>query len=286
VNRWFWEEEFIEGVDSDLVLVFQSDTALCYPLDTADLTDYAFVGGVWPRKATPLTPEPMEGSCLGMPSHWKNWLLPQRRWEMQQSNTGANLAGKRPAPEPREKLPEDFPKVCEDGRGPVGNGGLSLRSRKWMIQAIETCPHVANSGMDLTDEPRACKVFEQVDEDFYFGTILAGIDAPLPNAYTASLFATEMLWPEQVWEMYGLPQDVKRDLRGSIITGKPFVWRESQKLTIPNGVHRPWLYHPNELIRSDPLAKGCLFLQYIFTPEMSRWEEMTKDSKPWVGVGS
>jgi hypothetical protein len=140
--------------------------------------------------------------------------------------------------------------------------------------------------MDLTDEPRACKVFEQVDEDFYFGTILAGIDAPLPNAYTASLFSTEMLWPEQVWAMYGFPQDVKRDLRGSIVTGRPFVWLEGQKLTIPNGVHKPWWYHPNELLRSDKLASGCIFSQYIFTPKMSKWKDKAKDNKPWVGVGS
>ena len=66
--------------------------------------------------------------------------------------------------QPKEILPETFPPVCEDGRGPVGNGGLSLRSRKWMIKAIETCPHVTNSGLEIDDQPLACKVFEKVNE--------------------------------------------------------------------------------------------------------------------------
>jgi hypothetical protein len=57
------------------VLLFQEDAALCYPLDIKGLTGYAFIGGVWPNKATPLIPDPMEGPCLGMPARWKNWLL-------------------------------------------------------------------------------------------------------------------------------------------------------------------------------------------------------------------
>lgn len=317
MNRRFWEDEFVDGVDSDLVMIVQGDTALCYPLDITDLDQYAFVGGLWPKKATPLTPEPMEGSCLGMPSRWSNWLLPQRRWRMQQQrqqqeedlkSSNSNPKPAKPVPEPKEILSEDFPSVCEHGRGPLGNGGFSLRSRRWMIRAIETCPHVAHSGIDLDDQPPlACKVFEQVNEDFYFGTILSGIDAPLPNAYEASLFATEMLWPEQVWDMYGLPtqkgqnhgggaggsvvaqQQPPEGLRGEtnvrVPSGKPFVWFEHRKLTIPNGVHKPWWYHSNDLIRSNQVTKGCRFLPYIFTPDMSRFEELNKDVKPWVGVG-
>jgi hypothetical protein len=196
------------------------------------------------------------------------------------------MAGKRPAPKPKEFLPEDFPAVCEDGKGPLGNGGFSLRNRKWMIHAIEACPHMTNSGMDLTDEPLACKVFEQVNEDFYFGTILRAIGAPLPQAFTASLFATEMLWPEQTWDLYGLPEDLTHDLRGAVITGRPSVWIDGKRLTIPNGIHKPWWYHPNELIRSDAMAKGCPFSQYIFTPQMSRWEEANKELQPWVGLGT
>jgi hypothetical protein len=105
------------------------------------------------------------------------------------------MAAKHPALKPKEILPEIFPPVCEGGRGPLGSGGFSLRSRKWMIRAIETCPHMTNSGMEVEGQPLSCKVFEKVNEDFYFGTILRALGAPLPLAYTASLFSTEMLWP-------------------------------------------------------------------------------------------
>jgi hypothetical protein len=287
INRWFWEDEFLEGIDSDLVLMFQGDASLCYSLDIETLTDYAFVGGVWPKKSTPLMPDPLEGPCLGMAGRWKNWLHPQRRWEMQQSNPDSSSKQLHAAPKPKEILPEAFPPVCEKGRGPVGSGGFSLRSRKWMIKAIETCPHMLNSGMEgIDEEPLACKVFDEVNEGLYFGTILHAIGAPLPLAYEASLFATEMLWPEQAWKLYGLPTDLKRDLRGSIITGKPFVWIDGQRVTIPNGVHKPWWYHPNDLVRSKAMANACPFLPYIFTPEMSRWEEATKEKPAWVGIGT
>ena len=73
-----------------------------------------------------------------------------------------------------------------------------------MIRAIETCPHMTNSGLEVEDQALACKVFEKVNEDFYFGTILRAIGAPLPEAYAASLFSTEMLWPGTYGSYYSL----------------------------------------------------------------------------------
>lgn len=208
---------------------------------------------------------------------------PQRRWRKQQSDQGSET--KHTAVKPDQLVPETFPPVCEGGLGPVGNGGLSLRSRKWMIRAIETCPLVAYSGLEVEGKPFACKVYEKVNEDFYFGTVLRAIGAPLPTAYTASLFATEMLWPEQAWDLYGVPEDLKRDLRGGVVTGKPFVWIDDAKFTTPGGVHKPWWYHPNSLTRSTQMAGACPFLPYIFTEKESRWEEATAELTPWVGVG-
>jgi hypothetical protein len=283
MNRFYWRDEFIDE-DSDQVVVFQDDAALCYPLELGELKNYAYVGGVWPKKATPLTPEPFEGACIGMANRWKDWLLPQRRWEMQQRRGGA-LNGKKPVSKPIEMLPTDYPPICEGGMGPIGNGGFSIRSRGWMIKAIETCPHTKHSGIDLTDLPIACKVFENINEDFYFGTVLSGIGAPLPLAYDASLFSTEMLWPEQVLDSYGTGGNAQSDLRGAMSTGRPHTFMDDgTKLTIPNGIHKPWWYHPNEMLRSDSMTKACPFLQYLFDPSMCRWEELQPKER-WVGVG-
>ena len=154
-----------------------------------------------------------------------------------------------------------------------------------MVQAIETCPLVAYSGLDVEEKRFACKVYEKVNEDFYFGTVLRAIGAPLPTAYSASLFATEMLWPEQAWELYGVPEHLKRDLRGGVVTGKPFVWLDGKKFSISNGVHKAWWYHSNSITRSSQIASACPFLPYIFEGKESRWEEATADLTPWVGVG-
>ena len=287
MNRRYWEDEFLQGVDSDYVIIFQADVVLCYPLDVEEWKQYAYVGGVWPKTSSPLFPEPMEGSCLGMPNRWRNWLMPQNRWEMQQKK-GFDMTGKHVAPKPRELLPSEFPEVCKDGMGPIGNGGFSMRSRSWMIKVIELCPHVGNSGLDLEHMPLACKVFERVNEDFYFGTVLRGIRAPLPFAYQASLFSAEILWPEQVVELYGVEESSKgRDLRGTVVGKKPYVWIDGKKLTIPNGLHKPWWYNPNDLLQSTQLSKACPFLEYIFHPSMSRWDEVNpeKPQAKWVGIG-
>lgn len=90
---------------------------------------------------------------------------------------------------------------------------------------------------------------------------------------------------EQAWDLYGLPETAQRSLRGDIITGKPSVLIEGERYTLPNGVHKPWWYHSNELLLSEPMVNACPFMQYIFTPDMSRWEETTEDAAQWVGIG-
>ena len=132
MNRNYWDRGFLD-VDSDLVLIHEEGASLCYPLtDLETSQSRALVGSLWPRDSSPLITDPLEGACRGMPARWKNWLRPQRRWKMQQDNP--ELAAKQhPAPEPRGMLSEEFPDVCETGRGPVGLGSFSLRSRKWMV---------------------------------------------------------------------------------------------------------------------------------------------------------
>lgn len=286
MNANFWDRAFLEK-DSDTVLIFQEGASLCYKLDDLEmLRSKALVGALWPRETTPLIAEPIEGACRAMPTRWKSWLRPQRRWKMQQERP--ELAAKQhPAPKPRELLSEDYPEVCENGRGPVGHGDFSLRSRQWMLQAIATCPHVTFSGLKVEDEPFACKVFETISDDFYFSTVLAGIGAPLPIGFEASLFASQILLPEQALDIYGLPTSGS-DLRSSWESRRPTIQLDEGEMTVPNAFIKPWLYHSKDFLMSEVMTNACPFVQYTFTPDISRLEEATiskTESDHWVGIG-
>ena len=286
LNRYYWDREFLDE-DSDTVLTYQDGASLCYPLENLDaLKSKALVGALWPREHTPLMNEPLEGACRGMPLRWKRWLTPQRRWEMQQENPG--LAAKQhPAPKPRELLSDDYPEICQNGRGPVGHGDFALRSRQRMIKAIETCPHVTLSGLRVEDEPFACKVFDTVSNDFFFGTVLPGIGAPLPIAFEASLFASQMLLPEEAWEIYGFPTN-GGDRRDSWQSRLPTIQLGGEEdITVPFALVKPWWYHSNFFLRSEKMTNACPLLSYTFTPDMSRYEETNSKPAPnqWVGIG-
>lgn len=133
-----------------------------------------------------------------------------------------------------------------------------------MIKAIQSCPHQRYSGLDVTRSP--CRVLEDLNEDLYFAIVLRGIDAPLPSAWKASLFALESLWAEQVLEQYG------KDFRNEIYSSRPLMVVDDRIYTIPMGVHKAFWYLPNELIRSDLFRAQCPFFPYTFDPSMSRWE--------------
>ncbi len=150
-----------------------------------------------------------------------------------------------------------------------------------MTQAIETCPHITHSGLKVEEEPYACKVFEEVSHDLYFATVFVGIGAPLPTAQEASLFATQVLWPEQAWDMYGFSTDA-----GTAKASRPTIRVDGQETTIPNVLINPWRYHPNEILRSEVMNHACPFLLYTFTPDMCRYEDSPKQAQPqWVGIG-
>jgi hypothetical protein len=278
----FWRDEFLDGIDSDLVLMMQDDAVLCTSLEDnlEDYRQYAYVGGVWPPKASKAHPNPPEGVCLGMAFLWKSWLIPQQRWTRFQKGLT-----KKPATEPDQLLETQFPAICEEGQGPVGNGGFSLRSRDWMVKAITTCPHVKLSGIDMADTTHisACEVRDYVNEDLYFGVVLRGLQAPMPSAVEAALFSVEMMFPEDAMDVYGVPPGNAEILSNS---SRPQISdNEGRALTIPIGVHKPFWYHSNDLLRSKAMRMACPFLPYIFTPEMSRWQEFVPE-KQWAGIGT
>jgi hypothetical protein len=294
MNINYWKDEFIDGVDSDRILFIQDDAVLCHSFHVDGIIkDYAFVGSVWAKKSFQMS----EGMCQGMPLRWNIWVGPQRRWEQKQQTRNTNVPP--PVEKQQQQLPHrpdvllenvgKFPHICSDGRGPIGNGGLSMRSRSWLIKAIETCPHVTYSALNFEGRVDACKVYEDINEDMYFGIVLAGIGAPLPSAYEASLFSTEMLWPEQVLAMYGdgapLTGDPPQQARHEII-------HDGEIITVPAGVHKPWWYHSSELLLSNEMNGACPFLKYIVPPKESssqfkNWESLDKQEQKLGGnIGS
>lgn len=282
MNIHYWADEFIDGVDSDHVLFIQDDAVLCHhSFDLDHFRNFAFVGSVWPNQSFQLS----EGMCNGIPLRWSSWIASQKRWERQQTRLSSIPIEKR-LPRPDMLLNVNFPDVCSDGLGPVGNGGLSLRSRSWAIKAIETCPHVKFSSVDMDEGIRACKVLDDINEDLYFGIVLRGIGAPLPTAYEASLFSTEMLWPEQVEEMFGAPP------RGQTDKERHWVHRDGKQITMPAGLHKPWWYHSSELLLSPEMKSACPFLRYVFPSEQSEkwkeWQSLRSDEEKnhWKGIGA
>lgn len=282
MNARYWQDEFVEGVDSEVVLVVQSDSVLCHQLPYTRWSDYAFVGAVWPKTSNKLFPDPMEGMCLGMPARYKSWLRPQLRWEKQQAalSRGEEIPAEKRLAQPTTHLPAAFPPICSDGVAPLGNGGHSLRNRTWLVRAIEACPHQTHSGLDLEQlSPLGCKVMDGINDDFYFGIILRALNAPMPTGYEAALFSSEMLWAEQVLELYGMPPN------GT--TQQPFnkiVWG-GQELSVPVGFHKPWAYQPNDLLLSPAVDNACPLLKFIFKPDQSRYTEV-QQQLPWKGVGT
>jgi hypothetical protein len=150
-----------------------------------------------------------------------------------------------------------------------------------MIKAIQSCPHQKYSGINLDDKVVSCQVFDPLNEDLYFGTVLRGIKAPLPSAFEASLFSLEMLWPEQSIDIYGGPKDYSKqrnmhqDFLGtdshssSSSLSLPIyqgVLHKEKYYTVPAGIHKAWKYHEYDLLLSADVLNQCPLLEFIVPP--------------------
>jgi hypothetical protein len=82
----------------------------------------------------------------------------------------------------------------------VGNGGLSLRSRKWMVRMIRLCPRLVGSGLPLHVTKGAKCTVQAMQEDMFFSLLLTLVGAPIPNAQEASMFSVDQNfgWPAAV----------------------------------------------------------------------------------------
>ena len=212
-------------------------------------------------------PVPEDGTCNALPRFWNQWTKPAQQKKFESRWKAGNItAYKPPAPIPViPSFPLDiydvkqfiniFPnknELCTNLNGPLGNGGFSLRSRKWMRRSIATCPHVHYSGLKVNP---LCQVYENIPEDLYFATVLRALHAPLPTAFEASLFAAEMIFPNHAIQYYG-PHSIEEQLPivkkrwgekyttffdGEDVTVEEKYKRMSKNgLIIPIGLHKPW----------------------------------------------
>jgi hypothetical protein len=136
----FWQDEFIDDLDNDMVLTFQDDAVLCRSLNIDIWKQYAYVGAPWITR-WPISTVGGVG-CDNMRNTWQAW-VPKCNGltEYQKSVTLTHFCN-------------------PDFGGHQGNGGLFLRNRKWMIEAIERCPS-EHSGLEKFEE-------FNINEDVYF----------------------------------------------------------------------------------------------------------------------
>jgi len=257
MNVHFWKDEFIEGVDSDMILVMQSDAVLCHHLDIDLWKHFAYVGGPW-------KPDLFSGGCVEMRRIWKSY-----------------------APLCNLQNPDvDLPHLCTPGHGGlVGNGGLSIRNKEWMIKVIETCP-TEYSGIDVHQR------FGYQAEDRYFAIVLNGIHAAMPTAFEASLFAVEGHFPEQTLEAHFTltPEEIldtvrrlwgndtgksmyermhRRDTyiakpKDSDTTNHTDIVSYTELRTIPIGFHQPWAVYGQDVLGVVQIQQECKFLKFIY----------------------
>jgi Protein of unknown function (DUF5672) len=173
--------EFLAEQDSDFLLVIQNDAVLCHGLDVYSWNHFAYVGAPWGAGYF----------CNKFPRHWTSW--------HQNANNNKNASV--------QPLIPNYPRdMCTNpDTAPLGNGGLTLRSRHWMRQVIRYCPQVKHSGLSEQEiNDAACRhtdIRYDSQEDVYYGVLLRGIffnstvyntsNYAMPTILEASLFATE-----------------------------------------------------------------------------------------------
>jgi hypothetical protein len=242
MNIHFWTDEFIEGVDGEMILTVQGDSVLCRHFEIDSWRHFAYVGSPWEGTTCDTIRKSLHEwapRCNGVTTH---------------------------------QLSESISQYCTKGYGGFqGNGGLSIRNRTWMAEAIQRCP-THYSGLDASESFHLIEWHgpqgEYLDgydfnEDVYFATILTGLNATMPSAFEASLFSVETLFSEQTvgylnLEESELVETIKQLWNND--TGDVMYHRMHQRdsyfdnfsaveivpelHTIPLGFHKPWLYHP------------------------------------------
>ncbi|KAL3757996.1 hypothetical protein ACHAWU_001388 [Discostella pseudostelligera] len=250
MNIHFWNDEFIEGIDSDMILTVQSDSVLCQHFEIDLWKHFDYVGAPWILA--------LGEGCDSFRSSWRIWAPLCNGLTDYQLNEGMS-------------------QICTEGHGGIqGNGGLSIRNKNWMREAIQRCP-TPSSGLENFAS------FDYRNEDVYFTKILNGLNATMPSGFEASLFSVESLFPEQTYEYVNLDQSQvaetinrlwgnttglqsydKMHRVDSYYENTSAIESVPELRTIPLGFHKPWLYHAKDILQGIQIQKECKFLKFIF----------------------
>jgi hypothetical protein len=142
-------------------------SVICHDFDIELWNQYAYVGAPWAQ---------WMWNCGAMKERWYDIL-----------SSKCNSMNEKYTPN------ESMSTICTPHHGGLqGNGGLSLRNRKWMIEAIRRCPS-QYSGLSKFQH------LGDIAEDLFFSTVLNAFNSSMmPTAYEASLFAVESIFFEQL----------------------------------------------------------------------------------------
>ncbi|GFH55142.1 predicted protein [Chaetoceros tenuissimus] len=260
LNHDFWgNKEYLEQ-DSDFILNLQNDGIICRPFYVDNWREFAYVGAPWPPK-TYLRNE--------MPDSWSRF----------HDGNVANISFPLFPTEDEIRTKHEF--------GPVGNGGISMRSRQWMRKATRYCPTIY-SGLS-EDERKVAPCKGNLDngflEDMFFATILRGMGAPLPTLFEASLFGTELRTPNEFLDVYrnidnGTQEEftAKRWYSPYTEIGPVELYREMQEsnmFTVSLTFHKPWIFR-HGVWETPHTRKYCPYFQYILPEKEKNYTTFSK----------
>ena len=204
LNIHFWLDEFIEGVDSNMILTIQQDSVLCHYFDIDLWKHFDYVGAPWAQWIW---------NCGAMRERWNEYAPKCNGLENYRADESMSL-------------------ICTPGHGGLqGNGGLSLRNRDWMVEAIRRCP-TEYSGMELYQK------FGEINEDIFFSIVLNALNATMPSAIEASLFAVESIFLEQLPNQPGHIDDFFPLDKVEIMDTIQRLWGNDTGMQLYNRMHR------------------------------------------------
>lgn len=255
INYWR-DDQFLDGVDSDMVLIMQDDSALCNEPNLEYLRRFPYIGALW-----------LEYECNLIKKLWRGFTR-QPLKEYRDKEKAGLLSDQDRLPD-LVNLTSTMDRYCDRTRGigAVGNGGFSLRSRSAMMKVIETCPHVFWSGIDIKNRTFPCLVTDKVPEDLYFATVMRGLNMPMPTAYEAAVFSVERMWPSNAMNRFGGPRTYAQlvETTLNIMKHVHFTHVNGRFETVPLGFHQAH-YYTKSLISEGDLTTFCPFYSFVFDP--------------------
>jgi hypothetical protein len=280
----FWVNEFHPQQDADLILNVERDVFLCKPLTFTAVvgekkpittwSKFAFVGAPWrPRvgggvaQLRAFARHDLERqypahnpkySSRSWGNYWKDQEVHYTGYVMNNSTTPScttlqdrvNQVLCPLPPFPADLTwPEKYP--YRPAHYKVGNGGFSLRSRKWMIRAIRACPDLELSGLfpDGLNTTRSNSTLlnsttctaTRLFDDVYFSLVIQVIGGLVPSAEQAVQFSGGMVWANDVLKVDS--KKVRSDYNIYSVSGDKGVeayWHEMETIGkfIPIGYHK------------------------------------------------